>query len=221
MLRPEVSARCSFTLLGSQEESAAEQTGTLGALEPVMAALAHHLEAVPAPFGYPGLTLHRLLTEMGTKVPIVPDGVSADGLGRALDSFVEAQVHGTVDLRRDVEALVVDAAFYGTEVGDTLAELGSTYEISLSWHPGFTLAADEFPEEFRGFRARGIAERVAKDGIVDALSLGAGQNDFVLNPEAWREFGSMSEILTSFRRVWHVLVLLGVPAESWGEVSKG
>ena len=185
-----------------------------------MAALAHHLEAYPAPLGSEGLTLHRLVAEMRSKLPIVPEGVSADRLGRALDSFVEAQVHGAVDLQRDVEAMVVDSSFYGTHVGRTLAQLSSSYDISFRWHPGFTLAPDEFPEEFRGFPTRRIAERVAKEGVVNAPTLGAGQNDFLLKPEAWRELGSRSEILTSFRRVWHVLVLLGVPSNSWRELLK-
>ena len=67
-----------------------------------MAALVHHLEECPARFGSEGLTLRRLLTGMRSKLPIGPDAASTDRLGRALDSFVEAQIHGVVDLQRDV-----------------------------------------------------------------------------------------------------------------------
>jgi hypothetical protein len=218
VLRPEVSSRCSFTLMGSHEDAASEQTGTLNVLEPVMAALTHHIESFPAPLGFEGLTFQRFVTEVQARLPILPDG-SANQLGRALDSFVEVQVHGSVDLQRDVEALVVDASFLGTPVARTLTKLSSTYDISLRWHPGFTLAPAEFPDVFRDFPVRQIAERVARDGIVNAPNLGAGSNDFVLSPRSWEGLGSLSEIRTSFRRVWHVLVLSGGPSHHWQEVS--
>jgi hypothetical protein len=219
VLRPEVSRRCSFTLLGSQEDSALEQTGTFDAPEPWLASLVRHLDTYPTPLGLRGLTPHDLFRRMSLGVPIVPEQTAADPNGRALDTFVEAQIHGPIMLRRDIEALVVDSSFYSTSVAATLSDLSSTYDIPMRWHPGFTLRADEFPESFRGFPTRCIAERVAADGIVDAPSLGAGQNDFVQNPSSWQELGSWSDALTSFRRVWHFLVLLGRPSRHWRELS--
>jgi hypothetical protein len=218
VLRQELSRRSSFTLLGSQEERAGEWTGTLKAFEPVMVALAHHLDAVSAPLGVEGLSLQRLLSDLRSEIPI-PTGLGPDARGRALDSFVEAQVHGRVDLGRDVEELVADACFSGTAVGDGLAELASVYGISLRWHPGFALESHEFPEVFRGFTTRRVAERVAVEGVVNAFHLGVGENRFRLDPTGWDEFGSTSEVLTSFRRVWHVLVLRGRPGVQWADVA--
>lgn len=40
-------------------------------------------------------------------------------------------------------------------------------------------------------------------------------------PDAWRAFGTDSEIRTCFRRLWHVLVLLGLPARPRTEASGG
>jgi hypothetical protein len=215
VLSPEVSARSSFTLLGSQRDDAETQTATLAAFDPVMAALARHLQSDPRALGCEGLTLDRLLHGMHAGVPVDPPGDTPDQVGRALDSFVEAQVHGTVDLERDVETLVVDASFCGTATGELLSALCSKYGIALRWHPGFTLPPQDFPVEFRGFEVRAFAERVAVGGFVDAPSLGAAQNDFIRDPDDWPGFGPRSQVLTSFRRVWHVLVLMGIPARQW------
>jgi len=220
VLRPEVSRRCSFTLLGSQEASAPQQTGTIDRPEPWIAPLARHLDRVPAPLGVEGLSLSALIGGMSRELPILPDKKSADRYGRALDTFVEAQIHGPIRLSADVESLVVDSSFHGTPVAETLRDLSSTYAIPVRWHPGFTLRADEFPETFRGFPTRCIADRVAVEGIVDAPRLGAGQNEFIQNPESWPELGSWSDGLTAFRRVWHFLVLYGRPSQNWRELVR-
>jgi len=220
VLRPEVSRRCTFTLLGSQDERSRESIGTLEVLEPTMAAVLRHVEEEPAPFGVPGLTVRGLVAAMRAGLPGAPRGVTDDRLGRALDTFVEAQVHGPVDLARDVEALVVDASFRGSPVADTLAEIASTYGFSLAWHPGFTLAAEAVPETFRDYPTRKLAERISAS-VIDAPAIGAASNDFVLNPDAWRSFGSPSEIHTCFRRLWHALVLLGAPSDPRPEPTSG
>ncbi|MGI9627885.1 MAG: DUF3626 domain-containing protein [Longimicrobiales bacterium] len=220
VLRPEVSSRCSFTPQGSQEESAQDHTGTLSSFDPVMVGVADHMQEHAAPFGVEKLGLREFLDAMAGQLPIVPPRMPADQLGRALDSFVEAQVHGPIDLKRDVESMVIDSSFHGTPTGHVLRELSSGLGIPLNWHPGFTLEATEFPQTFRGFPTRRVADRVASGGVVNAPILGAGQNDFVRNPGGWGEFGTKSEVLTSFRRVWHFLVLSGRPSPQWPEVSR-
>lgn len=58
-------------------------------------------------------------------------------------------------------------------------------------------------------------------GTVDAPRIGAAHDDFARKPDAWREFGTRSEIRTCFRRLWHALVLQGRPAEPSEEFSGG
>lgn len=218
VLRPEVSSRCTFTPLGSQGDRAPEQSGTLSIFEPVMLALSSHLESVANPLGCEGLGLAEMISRMGGTLPFPPAPGSPGTMGRALDSFVEAQIHGPVELASDVEELRADASFRETEVEASLVTLASSHGIPLRWHPGFSLRTDEFPDEFRGFGVRPVAERVATAGVVDAAALGAGENDYRTNPEAWQGFGSMSETLTMFRRVWHVLVLHGRASGKWASV---
>lgn len=209
VLRPEVTARCTFTLLGSQDAQAQADSGTLDVIDPVMAALLQHVEREPAPLGVPGLTVRALLAAMRAGLPCAPPGVSPTRPGRALDSFVEAQVHGPIDLARDGEALVVDASFRGRPLAATLAELAATYDLSLTWTPGYTLAVADVPELFRDYPVRALARRIAGDGHVDAATLGEAANAADADPAAWRSFGGPSELRTCFRRLWHALVVLG------------
>ncbi len=214
VLRPQVTARCTFTFPGSQDDAAREGSGTLEVPEPVAAALLRHVEVDPAPLGVPGLAVGELVGAMRAGVPCAPRGARGGGPGRALDSFVEAQVHGPVELARDAERLVADSAFRGTPVADVLARIASTHGISLAWHPGFALAAADVPATFRGFPTRRLAERIAPCATLDAPRIGAAHNDFAANPGAWAEFGTPSEVRACFRRLWHVLVLSGGPAAS-------
>jgi hypothetical protein len=78
-----------------------------------------------------------------------------------LDSFVEAQVHGPVRMYEDVERLVADPVYRGTQTGDLLQEICRRYEIALYWHPGFMLPVDLVPEHFRGYATKSLATRIA------------------------------------------------------------
>ena len=69
---------------------------------------------------------------------------------RNLNHYIEAQVHGDIFLEKDVEALVADPSFKGTDVGRTLEAICLKYSIDLYWHMGFVLMVDEVPMNFRG-----------------------------------------------------------------------
>ncbi len=62
----------------------------------------------------------------------------ATGVTDDLDSYVEAHVHGVVDLASDVEAIVLDPAFRGTTVVQEVGELPCPVE----WHGGFRVDLD-------------------------------------------------------------------------------
>jgi hypothetical protein len=59
---------------------------------------------------------------------------------------------------------------------------------------------------------RPLAERIAGGGVLDAALIGAAANSLKLEPEIWQYWASYEEVLTQFRRLWHVLVLGGDPA---------
>jgi Protein of unknown function (DUF3626) len=132
--------------------------------------------------------------------------------GRVLDTGIEAQVHGPIDLERDVESLIVDPAFAETQTGDCLRELGREYAFPLEWHRGFRLAVRDVPDEFRGPGIPRIARRIMGEGVIDAAAIGAAQRSLRLRPEDWREWGTHGDTLEHLKQLWHVLVHYGEPA---------
>jgi len=211
VLKPQVGERATFTFGGSQEEDAAEKTGTLALLEPALAGLLLELAKGQGALGVPELTVRALLEQLAQGSFAAAQELRRRTLGRALDSFIEAQIHGRVRLCEDVEGLVADPAFQGTATGEALEALSRKFAIPLDWHPGFVLPVAEVPQSFRGYEVRALAQRVAVEGLLDAAALGEAANTLALDPDSWRGWGTEDEILTRFRRLWHVLVLYGRP----------
>lgn len=211
ILRPEVSQRSTFTFGGSHEDQAPERTGTLDTLDSVMAPLLSQLDSGQGAFAVNDLTVSCLLAQL-TDGLSKPFGDPQDRpLGRALDSFIEAQVHGTIRLCEDVERCVADPSFRQHPVGETLEALCREQRIPLFWHPGFILPVEDVPQVFRDYPVRRLAERTAGRGILNAARIGAAANTVELEPKAWEGWGSYDYLLAGFRRLWHVLVLKGNP----------
>lgn len=222
VLRPTVSWRTSFTFLGSELPLAPERFGTIDRLEPVLAPLLTEIAggaraAVPSPpfvvptLGVEGLTVPRLLAYACRELPPPRAPASMLRTGRILDSGIEAQVHGPIALRRDIERLVVDPSFEHTPTGECLKELSRRYEIPLDWHSGFRLAVPDVPDDFRGPAMPRLARRIAPDRVLDVATIGAAAASLRFEPGAWRNWGSHEETLQQLKQLWHVLVHYGSP----------
>ncbi len=223
VLRPTVSGRTSFTFAGSEDPRATERLGMIGQMDNVMAALFGEIEAggmaAPPwpPFRAPTLGLSNVtvaglldvLRELAS-----PRKEPADlPAGRVLDTQIEAQVHGPVDLQEDIELLVADPAFAPTTTGETLRELALRYGFPLRWHCGFRLAVGEVPDDFRGPEMPRLAHRIAgENGLIDAAVIGTAEASLHHRPEVWRDWGSREEVLQHLKQLWHVLVHYGAPA---------
>lgn len=120
--------------------------------------------------------------------------------GRALDDYVEAQIHGGLDLAADVTAVVADPSFAGTPVEADLARLAPR----LRWTPGFELDPADVPADLRGPVMPPLARAVAaRYGVttVDAALIG----------RAAAEFGTTAAARQLLKYLWHILVLRGRP----------
>jgi hypothetical protein len=113
-----------------------------------------------------------------------------------LDDYVEAQVHGVVDLAADVEALVLDPCYRGGPVEEAAGRLGCPVE----WHPGFVLAADELCRHpgYRGPEFVALGLSLARDGLLDAKIIGDAARTGRYDPQA-------------LKRVWHYVARFGTP----------
>ncbi|MFF9282794.1 DUF3626 domain-containing protein [Streptomyces griseosporeus] len=113
-----------------------------------------------------------------------------------LDDYIEAHVHGGVDLARDVEALVLDACYRGTPV-EAAARL---LPCPLQWHPGYriTVAGLYRHADYRGREFADLGARIARDGVIDPRALG----------DAAR---TGRYVLQDLKMVWHTLARFGAP----------
>ncbi|WP_412543845.1 DUF3626 domain-containing protein [Longispora sp. K20-0274] len=207
-LRAAVSERATFC--HGDSHTGPTDLGTIDAFEDVLAGLVGG--ATEAMLGVPGVDPVAHLLALPARSGVDP----AQAPGRALDDYVEAQVHGPVDLAADAEALVLDPSFDGTETGKLLVVLADRCGIGVEWHGGFTLTADEVPVEFRGPVMRPLAARILGDhapsGVLDAAVLGHAARSVVTDPDLWAEWGTRAETLQYVKQLWHCLVAYGVLA---------
>ena len=206
----QVNTRSSYTYGGNQSDLLHEKTGAWENLDRVIFALLVAREQDHV-LGLKEKSLGELLQRIGVK-----EGHQEENrpLGNALDSFVEAQIHGPVDLEKDAVKLVADSSFKETEIQTVLKELSNRYKVELDWYPGYALPISEVPNHFRGYEIGPLVKRIAIDGILTTAKIGEAANAFQRRQESWPYLGEGQEPLTYFRRVWHALVYHGRRADS-------
>lgn len=114
----------------------------------------------------------------------------------ALDDYVEAQVHGVVDLTRDVEALVLDPCYRATPTETAARALACPIE----WHGGFTLTTTELRRNpsYRAPEFVDLGVSLARDGRLDPRIIGDASRTGRYDEQA-------------LKRVWHYVARFGSP----------
>ncbi|CAE7731967.1 nucI [Symbiodinium pilosum] len=130
---------------------------------------------------------------------------------RNLDHYIEAQVHGQVELGRDVDALVADPSFKGTPVGAQLQSIASQYGMLLHWHAGSQLCVDAVPRDFRGPRMPALAHMVAPEGMLTPALIGAAARNAIEPNADQLDLGPPDKVLQELKLLWHVLLRYGDP----------
>jgi hypothetical protein len=200
-LAPAVSARATFSHGDSVTEPAV--VGTADTFGPIWAALLDEVTRT-------GKALN--LAADGPAQWVAALAAPRTAPGRALDDYVEAQIHGGLDLRADVTAVVADPSFIGTRTAKSLAFVAPT----LRWHAGFVLAPADFPADLRGPVAPRLAAHIAtvyQTAHLDAAVIGRAARAVVRDPAAWVGFGAPAEALQQIKYLWHILVLRGEPTQ--------
>jgi hypothetical protein len=133
---------------------------------------------------------------------------------RDLNGYVEIQVHGGVELANDVEAIVLDPSFRGSDVEQDLATAAARYGFELAWHCGSELAVDDVPDDFRGPTMPALARRVAgANGIIDARAIGVTAAEHPYEEPA--PLGDPPESTPQqLKYLWHTLLARGHDAAS-------
>ena len=113
-----------------------------------------------------------------------------------LDDYIEAQVHGVVDLTRDAEALVLDPCYRSTPTEAAARRLACPVE----WHGGFTLTTTELRRHpgYRGQEFVDLGISLARNGRLDPRILGEASCTGQYDEQA-------------LKRVWHYVARSGSP----------
>lgn len=206
VLHPEVNKRSTYTFGGNQDDLAWKRTGSWDHLDAVFLPVLQKLKEEGSVLGSHDLSISAFLDllKLGSVRP-----TTNNALSNALDSYVEAQIHGPINLQEDVEKLVVDRSLHGTEMEDTVEQLALEYSIEVEWYDGYTARVEDLPVEFRGYEIDRLMRRIAPDGELTAAKIGVASNSFHKQPDHWAEWNDGGEGLTYFRRVWHALVYHG------------
>ncbi|WP_446214417.1 DUF3626 domain-containing protein [Micromonospora sp. IBSANI012] len=211
-LRPEVLARTTFCF--GDSHLGPKDFGTVDVAEPVLAALLEATAGTGVSLGVVGMDTARLVTTLLRRRE--RQAWAPGSAGRALDDYVEAQVHGGIELARDVEAVVIDPSFRDTDTGRILARIARRCGIELLFHPGFALPVEDVDPDFRGRAIPALAARVhAEFGTpgapVDAALIGRAAASVVREPQRWADRGPTADTLQHLKQLWHVLVRFGAP----------
>ncbi|MFT9847013.1 DUF3626 domain-containing protein [Aneurinibacillus sp. REN35] len=210
LLSPNVSRRSTYTYLDSHQNP--KEKGTYEEFDMIVAALFEESFIRDVAIGEknltPGRLMHHLLTNLDS--PFITPSANKEP-SRNLNHYIEAQVHGDISLKDDVEVLVADPSFKDTHIGRTLEKICRTYSIDLYWHMGFVLMTDEVPVDFRGKSMPSLAKRISQNNYIDASIIGSAVIDVKRNSESWRDRGTSKEVLQELKLLWHVLVRYGKP----------
>jgi hypothetical protein len=118
-----------------------------------------------------------------------------------LDDYIEAHVHGPIDIATDVDALVLDPCYRGSAVEEAASRLGCPVE----WHGGFAVTADAFLAN-PGYRGPGY--RGPEFARLGASLAGGGALTARLIGDASRAARHDEQAL---KRVWHYVARFGSP----------
>lgn len=213
LLSPSVSYRSTYTYLDSHQDPG--EKGTYEEFDMILAALLEETFTRDFAIGEKNLTPTNLINHLLYNLKKSIKDTSNSEANRNLNHYIEAQIHGPVSLREDVEVLVADPSFRRTNVGKILEQICQKYSIDLEWHKGFMLKVDSVPSDFRGPSMPSLADRIAKNGTIDAYQIGLAVMNLKRNPDSWSDRGTYEEVLQELKLLWHVLVRYGNPVNQF------
>lgn len=208
LLKPEVTKRCTFTYLDSHQDP--KEKGTYDEFDDILAALLSDSFSDEVVLGEQLRPQHLIEKITSSMEKSFEERLSLPHR-RVSDHYIEAQIHGSISLTDDVDFLIADPAFKGTDVGDQLSAACDMFKIDLYWHAGYVLPTAEVPLDYRGPTMPSLAKRVAPDGMLDVVKIGKAAASLRISPSAWADRGGEKDVLQELKLLWHVLQRFGRP----------
>jgi hypothetical protein len=156
-----------------------------------------HLRLKPAilartSFCYPDSVFEPSLFGVAARMALLP---IADADDRDdLDNYIEAHIHGPLRLACDVEALVLDPSYRGSE----MEQIARALPCALEWHDGFRLHVGVLREHssYRGPEYVELGLALARDEYLTPAIIAAAARTGQYDPQA-------------LKKVWHCLARFG------------
>ncbi|GAA0180945.1 DUF3626 domain-containing protein [Clostridium sediminicola] len=135
-------------------------------------------------------------------------------IGKALDDYIEVQIHGDINLKNDIECFVLDESFKGTEILQYILKISKEFDINVEWISARKVFVNDIPDEFRGPIIKPFAKKILEElqtsfNYIDANTIGRASRLIERNPSKWSEFGDTNKTFQYLKQLWHVLVQYG------------
>jgi hypothetical protein len=197
LLKPEVKKRATFTY-GDTYDSPLE-LGTIDNFELINAGLLKDLFTRGTALGEKDMNVIDFLKLVNRLLPQSTYLRNYRKNSKNLDFYIEAQIHGDILLDKDIDSLVVDLSYWGTDIATQLETLCEKYDIGLIWNSGLELEISEFPNNFRGAEVPFYAEKFGIDGKLNAYLIG----------RASKQMNQEHDNLQMLKYLWHCIVRFG------------
>ncbi len=214
LLDPSVLSRSTFTYMDSYRNP--PEKGTISTMHDIFAALLTESFERDFALGIADMRPPRLINHLKCRLQEPFENPADSPPSRNLDHYIEAQVHGEIRLLDDVDALIADPSFRGSDIGIDLERLCKFHDIAMYWHGGFVLNVEDVPSDFRGPEMPALARRVAENGLLDVRMIGCAAADLKRTPTNWEKVGSPEHVLQALKLLWHVLVKFGKSNDNKG-----
>ena len=180
----------------------------VGTVDQILSVLAGAFEHCADGDGFGrGLSLDRFVSAVTVSDESNPSQPSA----RELDRYVEAQVHGPIDLAADVAAIHLDPSFSGTDIHRDLQSVAARYGVDLTWSEGSEVSAGVIPDDFRGPEVATLARKTAGEtGVIDAAAIGQALGHVPFEPPT-PDGDPEDSTLQRYKKLWHCCLKFGVP----------
>src|SRR5690625_444092 len=190
------------------------EKGTYEEFDMILAALLEETFTRDFAIGEKNLTVPKLINHMLINLNKPFPNPKNKKPNRNLNHYIEAQVHGSISLKEDVETLVADPSFKNTNIGKIFEEISRKYSIKLYWHSGFALLVEDVPKDFRGPSMPSLAKHIAQNNVLTTNLIGSAENELKHHVDSWKTRGTYVDILQELKYLWHVLVKCGKPIQN-------
>jgi len=145
-------------------------------------------------FAYPDSHMEPTSFGSARKMSLLALADANDQQLEPLDNYIEAHVHGLVNMNRDVEAIVLDPSYRDTFIEVAARQLS----CELQWHTGFQITASR-AEECIAYRGEEVAEFIQRAASARPLT-----------PALLGEYRNGSVKSDVIKKAWHCMARYGV-----------